>query len=383
MTSLLPASVLIVVGTLLLTSCGTNTELNDSADPATPAAQQALLHIYNWTDYVAEDTIPEFERRTGIRVVYDTYTENDTLDAKLRAGNSGYDLVFPSLRPFAQQHLQQKLYAPLNRRRLPRLKNIDPEIMASLSEVDMGNSRLVPYMWGTTGLGINVKAVRERLGEGTRLDTWKLLFDPNYISRLAGCGVSVLDTDLEGLSAALIYLGRNPNSAQGDEAALLETTYAAVRRHIAAFDSSDYIDKLASGDICVAMGYSGDIAQAAARAEELANGIEIQFVIPSEGALRWIDVMAIPADAPHKANAHAFINYLLEPEVIAKITNYVAYANPNSAATSLVDPEIAADPGIYPPDSVRSRLHDPKQLPDDAQKMRSAVLNRIKRPAIE
>lgn len=374
------AQSLLVAAVVLLAACQSSEQSNESI---TPAVQQSVLHVYNWTDYVAPDTIPEFERRTGIKVVYETYTENEALDEKLRAGNSGFDLVFPSLRPFAQQHLQAKLYAPLNRRRLPNLRNIDPEFMVSLSEVDVNNSRLVPYLWGTTGIGVNLKAVQERLGEDTALDTWRLIFDPAVAAKLAGCGISVLDTDLESLSAALIYRNRNPNSAEGDEQALLEATFSAVRKYITSFDSADYIDKLASGEICVAMGYSGDIAQAAARAEELGNGIDVKYVIPREGALRWMDVMAIPKDAPHKTNAHAFINYLLEPEVIAKITNTVAYANPNLSANALVSPEIASDPGIYPPDSVRSRLFDPKQLPEDAQAMRSELWLRIRAPIDE
>ncbi|MEZ5456351.1 MAG: polyamine ABC transporter substrate-binding protein [Lysobacteraceae bacterium] len=374
------AQSLLVAAVVLLAACQSSEQSNESI---TPAVQQSVLHVYNWTDYVAPDTIPEFERRTGIKVVYETYTENEALDEKLRAGNSGFDLVFPSLRPFAQQHLQAKLYAPLNRRRLPNLRNIDPEFMVSLSEVDVNNSRLVPYLWGTTGIGVNLKAVQERLGEDTALDTWRLIFDPAVAAKLAGCGISVLDTDLESLSAALIYRSRDPNSAEGDEQALLEATFSAVRKYITSFDSADYIDKLASGEICVAMGYSGDIAQAAARAEELGNGIEVKYVIPREGALRWMDVMAIPKDAPHKTNAHAFINYLLEPEVIAKITNTVAYANPNLPANPLVSPEIASDAGIYPPDSVRSRLFDPKQLPEDAQAMRSELWLRIRAPIDE
>jgi len=371
---------LLVAAVTLLAACQSSEPSNESK---TPDAQQRVLHVYNWTDYVAPDTIPEFERRTGIKVVYDTYTENEALDEKLRAGNSGFDLVFPSLRPFAQQHLQAKIYAPLNRRRLPNLRNVDPEFMVSLSEVDVDNSRLVPYLWGTTGIGVNLNAVQERLGKDVPLDTWRLIFDPAVAAKLAGCGISVLDTDLETLSAALIFRGRDPNSADGDEQALLETTFLAVREYITAFDSADYIDKLASGEICVAMGYSGDISQAAARAEELGNGIEVKYVIPREGALRWMDVMAIPTDAPHKANAHAFINYLLEPEVIAKITNTVAYANPNLPANPLVDPKIASDPGIYPPDAVRTRLFDPKQLPEDAQAMRNALWLRIKAPVQE
>jgi putrescine transport system substrate-binding protein len=292
------------------------------------------------------------------------------LEAKLMAGASGYDVVFPSARPFAQRHIQAGIYAPLDKSLLPNLGNLDPGVMAGLQDVDPGNAHAVPYMWGTTGLGINVAKVKQALGEDAPLDSWSLLFDPANAEKLAACGIAVLDDEQETFAAALIWKGRDANALTGDETQVVSDVYAGIRPHIKYFHSSRYIDDLANGDICIAMGYSGDVFQARDAAVEAENGMEIAYVIPKEGAVRWVDLMAIPADAPHAANAHAFINYLLEPEVSAGIVDYVVYASPNTAALPLVDPEIAADPGVYPPAEVMAKLVDPKSLPDDQQRAR-------------
>ena len=364
------ALVFSVAAALTLAACGQSPQAPADSDAA--PASPGRLHIYNWSDYVAEDTIANFEARTGIRVVYDVYSENEVLEAKLQAGNSGYDLVFPSLRPFAQRQVLQGIYAPLDRTRLPNYGNLDPQLLAGMADADPGNAHLVPYMWGTTGLGINVAKVREALGEDVALDSWSLLFDP------AGCGISVLDDEQEAFAAALIWQGRDPNRTDGDEIEAVQAAYAAIRPHIRSFNNSQYINDLATGETCLAMGYSGDVAQAAARAEEAGTGFEIAYLIPKEGAIRWVDVMAIPADAAHKEAAHAFIDYLLEPEVIAAVTNYVAYANPNPASKGFVDEAILGDPGIYPPDEVLAKLVDPQKLPDDAQQARVRAWTRIK-----
>lgn len=356
---------------LALTACGDRAATGDGA-------QAKRLHIYNWSDYVAEDTIANFEARTGIRVVYDVYSENEVLEAKLSAGNSGYDLVFPSLRPFAQRHVAQGIYAPIDRGRLANYGNLDADLLEDMQDADPGNAHLVPYMWGTTGLGINVGKVREALGEDVELDSWSLLFDPANAARLARCGISVLDDEQEVFAAALIWLGRDPNRTDGDEIEAVQAAYAAIRPHIRTFNNSQYINDLATGEACLVMGYSGDVAQAADRAEEAGSEVEIAYVIPKEGAVRWVDVMAIPADAPHAENALAFIDYLLEPEVIASITNYVAYANPNLASKAFVDEEILGNEGIYPPDEVMVKLVDPAKLPDAAQQARVRAFTQIK-----
>ena len=374
----------LIASALLLAACSGSPEpAQTGATPADPApaskdSSNQVVYVFNWSDYVAEDTLAQFEASTGIKVVYDTYDGNEILETKLLAGASGYDVVFPSARPFAQRHIQAGVYAPLDRAALKNYGNLDPTMLEGLQDVDPGNAHTVPYMWGTTGLGINVAKVREALGDDVPLDSWNLLFDPANAAKLAACGISVLDDEQEAFAAALIYRGRDPNALTGDETQVVVDTYAPVRQHIRYFNSSKYIDDLANGDLCLVMGYSGDVFLAGDRAEEAENGVEIQYIIPKEGAVRWFDLIAIPADAPHKANAHAFIDYLLDPEVAAGITNYVAYASPNTAAMPLVDAEIAADPGIYPPAEVLAKLVDPVTLPQETTRERVRAWTTIK-----
>ncbi|MBW8367912.1 MAG: polyamine ABC transporter substrate-binding protein, partial [Arenimonas sp.] len=348
------------------------------AQPDTQGSGDRVVYVFNWSDYVAEDTLANFEAETGIKVVYDTYDANEMLETKLLAGSSGYDVVFPSARPFAQRHVKAGVYAPLDKAALNNYGNIDPALLAGLQDVDPGNAHTVPYMWGTTGLGINVAKVREALGPDVALDSWALLFDPANAAKLADCGIGVLDDEQETFAAALIFRGRDPNAITGDETQVVKDTYAAVRPHIRYFNSSKYIDDLANGDLCLAMGYSGDVFQAGDRAEEAQNGVDIQYIIPREGALRWFDLIAIPADAPHKANAHAFIDYLLKPEVAAAISSYVAYASPNTAAIPLLDPEIASDPAIYPQADVLAKLVDPKTFSPELTRERVRAWTTIK-----
>jgi len=362
---------------LLLAACG-----SDSTGSAGNGGGQ-VVNVYNWSDYVAEDTISDFEQSTGTHVNYDVYSENETLEAKLTAGGAGYDVVFPSARPFAERQIATGLYMPLDKDRLPNLQHLDPQIMEGLADMDPGNRHVVPYMWGTTGLGVNVEQVRAALGPDVPLDSWDLLFEPANASRLADCGITVLDDEQEAFSAALIWLGRDPNSGSADDIEAVQQAYAAIRPHIRTFNNAEYKDALANGDACLVMGYSGDIGQARDVAIEAAESTgnpapDIRYVIPKEGAVRWTDVIAIPADARNPDAAHAFINYLMEPEVIAGITDYVAYANANLAATELIDPEIAADPGVYPPEDVRAKLVDPVLLPQDQQRLRVRAWTQIK-----
>ncbi|MCK7593842.1 polyamine ABC transporter substrate-binding protein [Pseudomarimonas salicorniae] len=368
-----------LIAALTLSACGSGQPPTQDADgaPAERAAEQ-VVNVYNWSDYVAEDTLANFRAATGIRAVYDVYDGNEILEAKLMARNSGYDVVFPSARPFAERHVAAGIYQPLDRSKLPNWQHLDPKVLEGLSSIDPGNRHLVPYMWGTTGLGINVAKVKEALGEEVALDSWALLFDPAHAGKLAACGIAVLDDDQEAFGAALIHLGRDPNAQAEDEREVVGDLYSKIRPHVRYFHSSKYIDDLANGDLCLAMGYSGDVFQARDRAAEAGNGVEIEYIIPKEGALRWVDVMAVPVDAPHPEQAHAFINYLLDPKVIASITDYVAYANPNLAARPLMDPEIAGDPGIYPPDEVMAKLVDPKTLPNEQQRERVRAWTSIK-----
>ena len=377
-----PRRISLIASALLLAACGREGGNSDDGSAASadarPAAGEQVVYVYNWSDYIADDTLENFERDTGIRVVYDNYDSNEMLETKLLAGASGYDLVFPSARPFAQRHIQAGIYAPVDKTKLSNYGNLDSDILAGLVDVDPGNAHTVPYMWGTTGLGINVTKVKEILGEDAPLDSWALLFDPANAAKLAACGISVLDDEQEAFAAALIYRGRDANGLDGDETQVVTDTYAGVRKHIRYFNSSKYIDDLANGDLCLAMGYSGDVFLAGDRAEEAENGVEIAYIIPKEGAVRWVDLMAVPKDAPHADNAHALMDYLLKPEVSAGITNYVAYASPNTAATALVDPDISGDPAIYPPADVLAKLVDPITFDQEVTRERVRAWTTIK-----
>lgn len=320
------------------------------------AAQAEELHIYNWSDYIAEDTVTNFEKETGIDVVYDVYDSNEVAEAKLLVGKSGYDLLFPTARPFADRHLKAGLYQKLDKSKLGNWDNLDPVIMDSLTDIDPGNNYLVPYMWGTTGIGYNVDKVKAILGDDMPLDTWRLVFDPEIVAKLSSCGVTLMDDATEVLTAARVYLGEPTDDFSREAIDKAADVVAAVRPNIRYFHSSQYINDLANGDICVAHGYSGDVLQARDRAAEAENGVNVAYAVPSEGAVVWTDVMVIPTDAPNPDAAHKFINYLLDPEVIAPVTDYVAYANANKASEELIDPEIRNDPGIYPPQETRESL---------------------------
>ena len=319
-------------------------------------AEEPVVHVYNWNDYIGETTLEDFEKATGIKVVYDVYDSNDILEAKLMAGRSGYDVVFPSAHPNGKRQIQAGLLQPLDKAKLPLWSNLDEGILKSMETADPGNQYLVPYMWSTTGIGYDVAKVTELLGQDAPTDSWALMFDPANAEKLAGCGIAVLDESAEPIPAMLAYLGRDPGSQATEDLEAALEAFNLIRPFIRYFHSSQYINDLANGDICMAMGYSGDILQAADRAEEAGNGIEIAYSIPKEGAQLATDSMAIPKDAPHPGNAHVFINYMLEPAVIAAATDYVAYPNANKAATELVDEELRNDPGVYPPAEVRERL---------------------------
>lgn len=323
---------------------------------AVPAlAQDQVVNVYNWSDYIAEDTLEKFTAETGITVNYDVFDSNELVEAKLLAGNSGYDVVVPS-GFFLERQIAAGLFQPLDKGKLPNLSNMDPKIMEETAAHDPGNQHAVDYMWGTTGLGYNVAAVTERLGADADLETWDLLFDPDTVAKLADCGVAVLDASTEVYAAALNYLGLDPNSESEEDLAKAEELLLSVRPHIRYFHSSQYIDDLGNGEICLAMGYSGDVFIAQAAAAEAGQGVEIAYVIPKEGALKWFDMFAIPADAPNPDNAHAFINFMLRPDIAAANTNYVFYASGNGAALELIDDEVKNDPAIYPTPEVAENL---------------------------
>ncbi|MBB4053376.1 putrescine transport system substrate-binding protein [Devosia subaequoris] len=318
-----------------------------AASPAI-AQEEPVLNVYNWSDYIAEDTIANFEAETGIKVNYDVYDNNEIVDAKLLAGNSGYDIVVPSGN-FLERQIQAGLILELDKSKLTNLDNLDPAVMATAAKQDPDNAHAVPYMINTIGLGYNTAKVTEALGPDADLESWDLLFKPEVVEKLAGCGVAVLDSPSEVMGIALHYLGLDPNSESEEDLAAAEALMNSIKPSIRYFHSSQYIDDLGNGEICLALGYSGDIFIAADAAAAADQGVEVTYVIPKEGAATLFDFLAIPADAPHPDNAHAFINYILEPEVVAAITNYVFYANPNLPALEFVDEEVKSNPGIYPP----------------------------------
>lgn len=342
------------------------------------ADESKTLNIYNWSDYIAEDTISRFEAETGIKVNYDVYDSNEVLEAKLMAGHSGYDVVIPSASPFLARQITAGVYQKIDKAKLTNYGNLDPQILAAAANADPGNQYGVPYLWGTTGIGYNPAKVKAALGPTPPVDSLKLVFDPANAKKLASCGISLLDTPQEMFPAALAYLGRDPLSREKADLDKAAEVITAIRPFVRKFHSSQYINDLANGDLCVAFGYSGDVIQAKNRAAEAKNGVDIAYSIPKEGAMIWVDMMAIPKDAPHPQNALKFIDYILRPEVIAKISNAVGYANPNKHALKLVDENIRNNPGVYPPPEVRQHLFFDKPVTPQYERLRTRAWTRVK-----
>jgi putrescine transport system substrate-binding protein len=371
----------LTIATVILAACNqappAATQTATTGTPAAPAAEEKVLNIYNWSDYIGEDTIANFEKETGIKVTYDVFDSNEILEAKLVSGNTGYDLVVPSLQYLSRQ-VQAGVFQPLDKSKLTNYGNLDPEIMARIATLDPNNAHALNWLWGTTGIGYNAAKVKAALGPNAPVDSWDLIFKPENISKLKGCGVAVLDTPQEILTAALMYLGEDPNSF--DEAVIRkgEALLTKIRPYITEFNSSEYINELANGDICVAVGWSGDVFQAASRAVEAKNGIEIKYNIPKEGAAMWFDMMAIPKDAKHPNNAHLFLNYILRPDVMAGISNYVAYANANKASTPMVDKAILDNPGVYPAPETMKKLFTFAVLPPDVDRLYTRIWTKLK-----
>jgi putrescine transport system substrate-binding protein len=343
---------------------------------APAGAQDRVVNVYNWSDYIDESILADFTSETGIRVVYDVFDSNEIVETKLLAGGTGYDIVVPT-GTFLARQIQAGVFQPLDKAKLTNWDNLDPQVMERLARYDPENQYAINYMWGTTGLGLNVDMVKERLGEDAPLDTWDILFDPETAAKLADCGIYVLNTPEEVVPAALNYLGLDPNSDEREDLDKAQELLLSIRSYVRKFHSSEYIEALANGDICVAHGWSGDILQARDRAAEAGQGVEIQYVIPKEGAVTWLDNMAIPADAPNVEEAHEFLNYMMRPEVVAKATNYVNYANGNAASREFVNDEILNDPAVYPPEETRERLFaiDPKG--PAAQRLQTRLWTRV------
>ncbi len=325
------------------------------AGAAGAAAQERVVNVYNWSDYIDEEVLRQFTEETGIRVVYDVYDSNEIVETKLFAGGSGYDIVVPSDSNMARQ-IRAGVLLPLDKSKLPNLTHMWPFVTDKLAAYDPGNAYAVNYMWGTTGIGINVAMIEERLGEEADLETWATLFDPENAARLADCGIHIMDAPEDVLQSVLAFQGKDPDSKDAADIEAAGEVLKAIRPHIQKFHSSEYINALANGDICMAMGYSGDILQARDRAAEAGNGVEIEYLIPREGALMWFDSMVIPNDAPHPEAAHAFIDFMMRPEIAAANSNYVYYANGNLDSQPLLNEDVIADEAIYPSQETLDRL---------------------------
>ncbi|TIL75844.1 MAG: polyamine ABC transporter substrate-binding protein [Mesorhizobium sp.] len=317
-------------------------------------AQERVVNVYNWSDYIDSSIIDDFTKETGIKVTYDTFDSNELLETKLLAGGSGYDVVVPTANFLARQ-IQAGVFQKLDKSKLPNISNMWDVVSERTTKYDPGNEYSINYMWGTVGLGYNIKKVQEALGTD-KIDSWDVFFNPEKLAKLKDCGVYVLDSPSDILPNAFKYLGIDPETKSPDDFAKAEEVMLKVRPYIRKFHSSEYINALANGDICLAVGWSGDVFQARDRATEANQGVEIAYSVPKEGAEMWFDQMAIPADAPHVAEAHEFLNYMMKPEVIAKASNFVFYANGNKASQQFIDKEILEDPAIYPDEATLAKL---------------------------
>ena len=321
---------------------------------ASMAAEERVVRVYNWSDYIDDSIIKDFEKETGIKVVYDVYDSNDILETKLLAGKSGYDLVFPSGNFLARQ-IKAGIFRPIDKSKLPNLKNMDSALMQRLTVYDPGNQYGIPYLWGTTGIAYNADKIKERMPDAP-VNSWKLIFDPATVKTFADCGIYMLDAGDEIIPATLKYLGLNPDSKDPAVLERAREPLMAIRPFIRKFHSSENINAIANGDICLAVMWSGDAKQAAMRAAEVKKGVTVKYNIPEEGAQMWVDMMAMPKDAPNPEDALKLMNYLMRPEVIAKATNYVGYPNANVASRPFVDASLLEDPNVYPPPEVMERL---------------------------
>lgn len=348
-----------------------------AAGPA-GAEEEKVLNVYNWSDYIAEDTIANFEKETGIKVRYDNFDNNEIVHAKLVAGKTGYDVVVPSSY-WAKLQADGGLLMKLDKNQLPNYKNLDPALQAQLAKLDPGNQYQVNWLWGYTTVGINVDKVKAALGSTPMPDNvWDLVFKPEYISKLKGCGVSFLDSATEIVPAALHYLGKSAYSRNQADYAAVAPLLKSIRPYVTLFSSSGYINDMANGSICVALGWSGDINIARQRAIEGKTGQKIEALIPKTGGLLFFDVMVIPADAPHPENAHKFINFILKPEVHASLTNKVFYPNPNKESRKFVKPEVANNPTVFLNDADMAKMAAPDAINNDLRRTMTRLYTSFK-----
>ncbi|MGC1486992.1 MAG: polyamine ABC transporter substrate-binding protein [Albidovulum sp.] len=335
------------------------------------------VRVYNWSDYIDEALLEKFQTETGINLIYDVFDSNEVLETKMLAGGSGYDVVVPS-GTFLQRQVSAGAFQKLDMAQLPNAGNLWDVILDRTAQYDPDNAYSINYMWGTTGIGVNLGRVKEVLGDDAPINSLALVFDPANMEKLAACGVYFLDAPVEMIPAALKYLGENPDSQDPDVIALAEPVLAAVRPYIAKFNSSEYINALANGDICVAFGWSGDILQARDRAAEADNGVEIAYNAPTEGALMWFDQMAIPVDAQNPTGAHKFLNFILDAQNMADASNYVYYANGNKASQELLIEDVIGDPAIYPDAATLDNLYTTSPYDAKVQRVVTRLWTRIK-----
>src|SRR5580693_736947 len=364
MLSVRRTAILALACVLGLSGCGGGKSPGDTA--AKPAGGAKDLNLYIWSDYLAADTLSNFEKQFGIKVHPAYYDTNETLETKLLAGNSGFDIVVPSASYFERQ-IKAGAYLVLDKSKLPNLKNMDSQLMARVALNDPGNAHGVIYLWGSNGIGYNEKMVKALMPDAP-LDSWRLVFDPEVAAKVAKCGITLLDSPAEILRAVYSYLGKDPNSQSAEDLAQAEAVLLKIRPYIRNFSSSEYIEALANGDLCISVGYNGDVMQARDRAREANKGIDIKYAVPKEGSILWFDMLAIPKDAPDPDSAYAFLNYIMTPKVSADISSFKRYATANAAAQELVAPAVRNDPGIYPPPDMLQKLA--VQLADSPEQTR-------------
>nr|WP_321462422.1 polyamine ABC transporter substrate-binding protein [uncultured Cohaesibacter sp.] len=334
------------------------------------------LHIYNWSDYIDESIISDFEAETGVKVTYDVFDSNEVLETKLLAGSTGYDIVVPT-GTFLQRQIQAGVFQKLDKSKLPNLKNMWDAVSERTAAYDPGNEYSINYMWGTTGVGFNVAAAKERMGD-VPLNTWDMIFKPENAAKFADCGIHILDAPTEVIPLTLMYLGKDPNSHDKDDIAAAEALLLSIRPYVQKFHSSEYINALANGDICLAIGWSGDVFQARDRAAEANNGVEVNYIIPKEGAQMWFDQMAIPADAKNVEEAHLFLDFIMRPEMIAKASNYIYYANGNKASQALLEEDVIGDPAVYPDEETTAKLFVHMPYPPKIQRLVTRAWTKVK-----
>ncbi|MFC4668002.1 polyamine ABC transporter substrate-binding protein [Seohaeicola nanhaiensis] len=335
------------------------------------------VRVYNWSDYIDEELLTKFQEETGIDLIYDVFDSNEVLETKMLAGGSGYDVVVPT-GTFLQRQIQAGAFQKLDKSKLPNMTNMWDVITERTAQYDPGNEYSINYMWGTTGIGINTKKVAEVLGENAPIDSLALVFDPANMEKLASCGVHFLDAPTEMIPAALKYIGENPDAQDAETIGKAEAVLMAVRPYVQKFHSSEYINALANGDICVAFGWSGDVLQARDRASEANNGVEIAYNAPKEGALMWFDMMAIPADAPNPDGAHKFLNFMMDAQNMAAASNYVYYANGNKASQEFLAEDVIGDPAIYPSEETVKNLYTVSPWDAKVQRVATRLWTKVK-----